>query len=310
MRLYIIAVLMIVAILPGGSLPFSRSGVLDSPDAYILHHTEIEIELAGAAYTVQDSLGNGDNDFIVTGHLDIGLFNYCQIGISYLGEGGVSGSIKAAILSESVNVPAFAIGLENISTVENIDHFKNPDGSYYGYDHAQNWSAYGVASKDLRYLLGFPATVSLGIGIGRFVGVIENGALGIGSKISHGLFGSLVYHPSEEFSVIMEQDGRDLNLGFTYELSRHFTMQIAWAEFEQTVFPAENQNKTDVMQNSKFTIGVRSIFGPLIGAGRLELEQEQQRIQRSRERLAELEARRRAAEAELQRLRDLLEERR
>ncbi len=53
-----------------------------------------------------------------------------------------------------------------------------------------------------------------------------------------------------------------------------------------------------------------SRFGPLFGASRLELEREQQRIERARQRLEELEARRRSAESELQRLRDLLDERR
>ena len=120
----------------------------------------------------------------------------------------------------------------------------------------------------------------------------------------------MVFQPSEIITVAFEQDGRDFNLGVSYDISNLITLHLVWAELEQLVFAPENQNKTDIMQNSKVSIGLTATFGPLIGARRLELEREQQRIERARERLSELEARRRSAEAELQRLRDLLEERR
>ena len=313
MRLRAPVVLFLPAILisglsASGSLPFARSGVLDSPDAYILRHTEVEVEFAAAAYTVADTSGGSDSEFALTGHIDVGLFDYGQIGVSYLSEGGIAGSVKIALIRESVTVPAFAVGLDNISGEEYIEHFKNEDGSFYSYDHAQNWSAYGVLSKDFRYLIGVPITLNVGIGIGRFVGVQDNGSLGIGSEIGHGAFASLVYQPAERFRLVLEEDGRDFNLGLSYELSQVFTVEAAWAEFEKTLFKAETHNSRDIMQNSKFSIGLYSRFGPLFGARRLELEREQQRIQRARARLRELEARRRAAEEELQRLREELEE--
>lgn len=303
---------LLAAVVLGGSLPFSRSGVLDTPDAYVLQHTEVEVELGAAAYTIEDSDGSSNSEFMVTGHIDVGLFRYGQVGISYLGDGGIVGNAKVGLLFEGITVPAFAIGLENITGEEYIDCFKVDSAGvevFYPYGHAQNWSAYAVLSKDLSYLMGIPATVSLGIGIGRFVGVIDNGAMGIGSSIASGLFGSVVYRPSEPFTIAMEQDGRDLNIGVSYEINRYLTLQMAWAELEQTLFPPANQNRSDIMQNSKVSIGIRSTFGPIFGARQLALEREQQRIERARERLEELEARRRAAEAELQRLRDLLENR-
>lgn len=312
MRIAITSVLVISVSLLAGSLPFTRSGVIDSPDAYVLQHTEIEAVLSASAYSVQDTSGADNSEFMFTGYLDIGLFRYCQIGMSFLGDGGIIGNMKVAVLQEGISVPAFAIGLENITGEKYVDCFKIDSAGveqYYQYDHAQNWSAYGVISKDLSYLLGIPATVNLGIGIGRFVGIVDSGAMGIGSSISHGLFGSVVYHPSDVFAVSMEQDGRDLNLGISYDVNKYLTLEVAWAEFEQTIFPPENQNRTDIMQNSKVTIGLRSRIGPLFGAGRIALEREQQRIERARGRLEELETRRRAAEAELQRLRDLLENR-
>ena len=311
MKYYIILVLLSVGA-QAGSLPFSRAGVLDCPDAYVLQHTEIEMELAASAYSVQDTAGVSNSEFMITGHLDIGLFRYGQIGISFLGDGGIVGNIKFAVLHEGISVPAFAIGLDNITGEKFVDCFKIDSAGveqFYPYDHAQNWSAYGVLSKDLSYLLGVPATINLGIGIGRFVGVIDSGALGVGSTIAHGLFGSVVYHPSDLFTISLEQDGRDLNLGASYKVSGVITLEVAWAEFEQTIFPPEHQNKADIMQNSKVSIGIQSRIGPIFGAEQILLEREQQRIERARGRLEELEARRRAAEAELQRLRDLLENR-
>jgi hypothetical protein len=308
MKLWAIGILVVAGAALAGSLPFSRAGVMDAPDAYILRHTEIQVGLAGAAYTFQDASGS-NSEFKFTGFLDVGLFGFGQAGVSYLGDGGVAGNVKIGVVSEGIQVPAFAIGLENISGEQYVDCFSDSSGSLYQYDHAQNWSAYGVASKDLGSVIGIPATISLGIGIGRFVGVIDNGAVGAGSKWAHGLFGSVVFRPSEAVGLAFEQDGRDLNIGASYELGQHVTIQLAWAEFEQTVFPPEGQNKTDIMQNSKFSLSLQSTIGPIIGAGRLELERERTRIQRARERLQELEARRRAAEEELQRLRDLLEER-
>ncbi len=326
MRLCILFALLAVLSVWAGSLPFAYGGVLNSPDAYLLEHTEIEIGLGASAYSVEDSTGSADSEFKITGFIDVGVFSYGQIGVSYLADGGVVGNVKVAILKEGLSVPAFAIGVENMLGAEHIDCFRDetnagiPDSiggvigpwdaeGFYNYSHTQNWSAYGVASKDLKYLIGVPVTLSLGIGIGRFVGIVDSGAMGVGSSIAHGLFGSAVYRPSGEFTLSFEQDGRDLNFGASYEISNLFTLHFIWAELEQTVFSPENQNKTDIMQNSKVSIGLTSTFGPLIGARRLELEREQQRIERARERLAELEARRSAAESELQRLRDLLEER-
>jgi len=307
-----IGLLLLSVSIQAGSLPFSHSGVLDSPDAYVLQHTEIEIELAASIYSVEDTTGASNSEFMVTGHLDVGLFHYGQIGISFLGDGGVVGNVKVAVLHEGIAVPAFAIGLENITGEKYVDCFKIDSAGveqFYPYDHIQNWSAYGVVSKDLRYVLGFPATVNLGIGIGRFVGIVDSGAMGIGSSVAHGLFGSVVYRPTEGIAIALEQDGRDLNIGASYDVSDYFTLHMVWAEFEQAIFPAEGQNKTDIMQNSKVSFGIQSRFGPIFGAGQIALERERQRIERARDRLEELEARRTAAEAELQRLRDLLENR-
>jgi len=325
MILVALLIILCTAALQAGSLPYAYGDVINAPDAYMLEHTEIEIGIAASAYSFNDSTGSPASDLKLTGFFDIGILSYGEIGASYLADGGFVVNAKLAILKEGIAVPAFSLGFQNGLGSERVDCFTGtpgvPDSSgtaagfwdeegNYNYDHSQNWSVYGVASKDLRYLAGLPVTVNLGIGIGRFVGVIDGGTLGIGSAVANGLFGSVVWGPSEALSVAFEMDGRDFNLGMDYAVNRHINIRLAWAELEQTIFPPEGQNKQDVMQNSKVTIGVSARIGPIFGASHYELEREQQRIERARQRLEELEARRRAAEAQLQRLRDLLDERR
>lgn len=324
MRLWACTLLCCTFTVVAGSLPYSYGGVVNAPDAYVLEHTEVEVGIAASAFSFEDSLGAADSDVKLTGYIKFGIFSYGEIGASYLADGGAVLNAKVAILKEGIAVPAFSLGMQNGIGGEHVDCFSGPastpdslgeyhgiwdENGFYNYDHAQNWSVYGVASKDMRYLMGIPVTINLGIGIGRFVGVVGGGgALGIGSSIANGLFGSMVWEPSEDFALALEMDGRDFNMGMSYAVNKHVNLHLAWAEFEQMIFPPEGQNKQDVMQNSKITIAFSSRFGPLLGAGRLELEREQQRIEWARTRLEELEARRRAAESELQRLRDLLDE--
>ncbi len=324
MRYAVIGVVLFAFSVYAGSLPFAYGGVVNAPDAYVLEHTEVELGVAASAFSFEDSLGTADSDVKLTGYLNFGILSYGQIGASYLADGGVVINAKIAVLKEGIAVPAFSLGVQNGIGSTHVDCFSGPPGTadsagvydsnwdedgMYPYSHAQNWSVYGVASKDMRYLLGMPVTLNLGIGIGRFVGIVgEGGALGIGSSIANGLFGSMVWQPGEDFSVAFEMDGRDFNLGIDYSVAKNVDLHLAWGELEQTIFPPEGQDKQDLMQNSKITIAISSRFGPILGAGRLELEREQQRIERARTRLDELEARRRAAESELQNLRDLLDE--
>ncbi len=323
MRLTLLFLPVVAFVLQAASVPFAYDGVLNSPNAYILQHTEIGVGIGVTAYTMEDSTGAAQSEIIAAGHINFGILGYGQVGMSYLGDGGIVTNLKVMILREGIDVPAFAIGCENMFAAERVDVYNGEPGvpdstgvitgfwdeeGNYNYDHAQNWSAYGVASKSMRYLLNIPVTVNLGIGVGRFVGVIgEGGAMNIGSAVANGLFGSIVWDPSSKLSIALEQDGKDFNLGLSYDVNRYVTLNLVAAEFEMALFPPEAQSFQDPCQNPKFTIAVSSRIGPLVGGGN-ELEREQQRIARARARLEELEARRRAAEAELQRLRDLLDE--
>lgn len=325
MRVSLLILPVFALTLSAASVPFAYGGVLNAPDARILEHTEIQAGFGVTVFSMEDSSGVSRGEIIPAGFLDVGILGYGQLGMSYLGDGGFVANVKLLVLREGLTVPAFAVGCENMFGPEKVDVYKGPPASpdspegvsdhwdadgYYNYDHPQNWSAFGVATKSLQYGLELPLTLNLGIGVGRFVGVVKQGALGIGSSVAIGFFGSVVWEPSERAALAFEQDGKDFNLGFSYDVNRHITLNIAAAEIEMALFPPDGVNRSDPCQNPKFTLAITSHLGPLFGAERLEQEREQQRLARARARLAELEARRRAAEAELQRLRDLLDERR
>ncbi|PIE51181.1 hypothetical protein CSA37_13005 [Candidatus Fermentibacteria bacterium] len=323
MKILVPVLFLFAAVLHAGSLPYAYGGVVNSPDAYVLEHTEIEFGVAASAYSFENSAGNSDSDVKVTAYMNFGILSYGELGASYLADGGLVMNAKVSVLKEGIIVPAFTLGVQNGFGKKRVDCFSGPAASsdsssgqwdedgMYNYDHRQNWSVYGVASKDLSYIIEFPLTLNIGVGIGRFAGVIDtDGAMGIGSAIANGIFSSLVWEPDESLALAFEVDGRDMNLGCDYHINRNISVHLAWAEMEQLLAPTEGQNLQDVQQNTKVTIALSSRFGPIVGTGQMELEREQQRIERARRRLAELEARRRAAEAELQRLRDLLNERR
>ncbi len=245
----------------GGSLPFARLGLIDSPTAEILQHTQIGLGGTLAMFGVQnaDSLLGSSSSY--AGHLDIGVFNVGQIGITWLGEAGISGQVKVLLLHESLTSPALAIGCQNITSENDYEFYRSSDDSLYHYGESQNFSGYIVMTKNLDNLLELPVLVNLGYGIGRFRQA-EYADWDAVSNPFIGLFTAIEYHPNQEFSVSIEWDGRDANLGFCYEPLDYLQVMAGIAELEQLV-PSDDTSKDDVMQNTKLAVGINITFPPL-----------------------------------------------
>lgn len=293
-----------------GSLPYARDGVIDSPVAHILEHTEIRAggSFSIFSYEVGDSLSSSsESDFAIAGHLDVGLFNRAQIGVTYLNSGGISGNVRVLIIRESLKVPGISVGMENITPEENYEFYRNDSDSLYVYGEAQNWSGYLVVTKDLLYLTSIPVTASLGYGIGRFRQVSGLLSDGMENPVS-GLFGSVSVNPSRSIHIMLEWDGRDANLGFEYEFSRHVSAMFAIAEFEQVIrsAAADSRDGSDVMQNVKFGLGVEASIGPFFGTTHLD-PTERLSPRQDDEALRELEELRRNAEEEIEELEDMMD---
>ncbi len=300
MRLPLAAV--VVVSLPliavAGGLPFSHYGLLDTPTASLLKHTEVVFCAGGTAYSLEDSAGVSDMNAAVAGYLEIGLFGRGQIGGTYLGQAGFSGTARGLILNETITRPGISLGVENIIGEKNYEFYRNPGDSLYHYPNAQNFSVYGLISKDFSYFVSFPVCLNIGFGTGRFVQSAD-AVDGLENPVP-GLFGSLLVHPSTASEVIVEWDGRDLNAGGIYRVNKNFTVMAAASELEHLFAPSDStSNRQDVMQNTKFTIALQITLGPFLD--RTELDPyERLRYTDDDEALQQLEEYRARAREEIQ----------
>lgn len=305
MRISIFSILLITCTLFGGSLPFAREGVIDTPTAFILDHTELKAGGSITGFTYENADSTGENDFAIAGHIEFGIFNYGQIGACYLGSAAFSGHARVLVLRETMRRPGIAIGVENIIGEENYEFFADTSGALYQYGEKQNFSAYVVFTKDLRHLTGAHLCISLGYGIGRFQQNKDYNADGFDNPVP-GLFASLQFHPSERSIIALEWDGRDGNLGFEYVISPNVSIQAALVEFEQVMRSSSvNHNPQDVMQNIKFGVGVEVTFGPFVHT-RLQATERLQE-EKDEEALRALEELRARANEEIEELEDSMD---
>jgi len=251
----------------GGSLPFSRPGLIDIPTATIIQHTQVVLGGSFTAFSYEKADSTSESDFAIGGHLDIGLFDRGQIGVTWLGDAGISGNARVIIFKERINLPAIAIGCQNIIGEKNYEFFSDEQDSLYNYEKSQNFSAYLVLTKNLDFSAGMPLSIHVGYGIGRFLQGKSSDSDGISNPF-RGLFVGFDYHPVRNFSMMLEWDGRDANLGATYTLNRNVRFSGAVAEIEQLAI--SNRDQSDVMQNVKISLGVEITLGPLFNRTTLE----------------------------------------
>lgn len=243
-----------------GGVPWSHYNIIDAPSAHTLQHTEVAVGGSFVPFSVEDSLGNSSTEFAYGAFLEMGVLGRGQVGVTYLGNGGISGTARFLLLRETIRTPGISIGCENITGEENYEGYTVND-SLYDYGENQNFSVYAVFTKDFRYYLNIPVCVNIGYGIGRFTQK-DGPDDGFDNPVP-GLFGSLVFHPTPESGIIIEWDGRDLNLGGEYSLSRSVTLKMAYTEIEQHFRPSDRRDMTDPGQAPKFALGMTVTLGPL-----------------------------------------------
>jgi len=271
MRLPVITVVLVVLplIAVAGGLPFSHYGLLDTPSASLLRHTEVAIGLGGTVYSTEDSTKASNTNIAVAGYLELGLFERGQIGGTYLGEAGFSGTARGLILGETITRPGISVGVENIIGEKDYEFCRNSNDSLYHYPNAQNFSVYGVISKDFSYFISFPVCLNIGFGTGRFTQSAD--AVDGFENPLPGVFGSLLVHPSTASEIAVEWDGRDLNAGVVYRINRTFAVMAAASELEH-LFASDDStsNRQDVMQNTKLTVALQFTIGPFMNRTELD----------------------------------------
>lgn len=258
----------LVPMASAGSLPFSRPGLLDIPTASVLHHTQAVAGGSFTAFSYEKADSSSESDFAVAGHLEVGLFNRGQVGITWLGEAGISANARVLVFRERITTPALALGCQNITGREDYEFFRDEDDSLYQYEEAQNFSAYAVLSKSLDYFSGVPVCLHLGYGIGRFRQGENSISDGRMTNPFRGLFAGMDYHPVPELSLMLEWDGRDAGIGAAYELNGSVRFMAAVSEFEQLF--VSDRDMTDVMHAAKFSLGAEFTFGPFLNRTTLE----------------------------------------
>ena len=301
--LQILLLVVVPAILNSG--PFIQGNEIEIPNAYILPNSYIQFGSAVTLYN-QDHLLTQQEfktfpKYTFGADLKIGLLNWVELGFAFLGTDVWSGFGKIRLLRESGTLPAVAIGIQNISPYKRLSQYGKKSMTYYKI--AQNFSMYGVISKDLSYIFpSIPVTLTLGIGTGRFQGERER------SEPWHGIFTGLEIRPIRNLKVISDIDGKDWNLGAIYRVTYNWEVMFAWTEIEQT-FGVNYVNRNVPTEQQKIQLGFRLTYGPFFGA---EIQQRRQRefeIMRSyEEELEEIRRRREEAEEELRRLRRILEQ--
>ena len=267
------AVTVILVLLPliavAGGLPFSHYGLLDTPSAALLKHTEVALGLGGTSYSIEDSAGASNMNVAFAGYVEVGLFERGQIGGTYLGHAGFSGSARGLVLMENLSVPGIALGIENITGEKDYEFYRDTEDSLYHYPNSQNFSVYAVITKDFSYFVSFPVALSIGFGTGRFTQSAD-AVDGFDNPVP-GLFGNILVHPSMASEIMVEWDGRDLNAGGLYKINRNFSVMAAASELEHLFVSGDStSNGQDVMQHAKFTVGLQITIGPFLNRTELD----------------------------------------
>ena len=299
-----------VSLVGAASLPYSRGGIIDIPVAEVLHHTEIRLggSFTAISYEVADTAGvdtTTESDFAIAGNFTVGVLERGEIGITYLNDGGISGNAKVLLFRESITRPGIAIGGQNLIGEPNYEFWADDDGNLYDYGVDENWSAYVVITKNFDYFTGAPFCVNLGYGMGRFQQDTDGSDEGFSSPVP-GLFAGLEFHPNMNTSIALEWDGRDANFGAGYTINKWVRFMGAIAEFEQLIRSGDDVNRTDVMQNAKYSVGVEITFGPFFNRTTLE-PTERLRSQRDEEAYSALEEARARAREKIRELQDSID---
>ncbi len=197
------------------AIPYTCQGGINIPKAYVLPSGMFDI--AYTMYGVRDNDGfqNDKLNIMHAGILNIGLFDLGEIGIVAMSRNVYYGNCKIKILQEKLEIPALAIGVENIfSKFDFEDQNLFAEGLPDRNDYTKN-SPYIVASKSALLLtdIGWMSQVELVLTVG--VGWRKFHAKGNLVKIATGRFWGLDVRLSDRFGFNFEFDAHNFNTGLS-----------------------------------------------------------------------------------------------
>ncbi|MDZ4121721.1 MAG: hypothetical protein U1C33_04830, partial [Candidatus Cloacimonadaceae bacterium] len=118
--------------------PFSLTGELRVPDAYVLPNKAAKVQVT-SYLRKEESVPGSDFEPAFFGMLQVGILNRIELGIMG-GDDIVFGNVKIKIVDETITYPQIAIGVDNlfskvpkdaITNPPSGDMANNPDRAYY-----------------------------------------------------------------------------------------------------------------------------------------------------------------------------------
>jgi tetratricopeptide (TPR) repeat protein len=221
------------------------SGLIDIPTARLMGANVLRVSTNWYSAFGKDSFPT-DGDF----DLSYGIANRAELSTYMLTTKDLAASIAFRLNEETERMPAFALGVQDVSTSKWITSVG--DGPYMSFsDDIDYWtvssrnpernSAYLLGTKDL----GKFGEYTLGLGRGRFVGYgyrsyyfNSDMFFGGGRKMEDrhldalGLFMGGSLEIARNIFAMAEFDGRDANAGLAYK-HPYFTVQAAMTHMEQ-----------------------------------------------------------------------------
>jgi hypothetical protein len=255
--------------------PFQTMGLLRTPDAYVIPHKSAQLVLVGYYRHVEKPsyVDPDKNGIIPYGMIGVGLLDRVQLDF-FGGDSVYFLNAKVKLLQETLKMPQFAIGMDNILSPVNrrrsqdyrpywdplanngegamvaeydpydlgwIDHPDKTDYEYY--------SPYLVASKQAVFG-GLSWMFNLGWGLNRYTGQVPR------SRFFSGFFGSIEISPFENFAIQGEYDGKDFNAGVKYTIN-DFTIRFGAEAVEDLAKEAEGNGYEN---NLRLALGLSYLF--------------------------------------------------
>ncbi len=213
MKNFGLILLLLVVSMQLAAFPLSRNGSINIPNAYTLPAGTIE--MSGVYRVIYTQKGNDyDTDFAYG--IQVGVADKFEIGLTSYHKELIYGNLRYQIISETLNIPAVSVGVENLFS--DVKYFTPEYTSEYkisnAYDHIRS-SPYFVMSKSglfMREGSEFQAELHFGLGTRSFA---------YRSSINRyflGFFGGISIRPRENFVLVSELRGADLNLGLAWRI--------------------------------------------------------------------------------------------
>jgi len=219
------------------AIPYTLQGnKINIPDAYILPH---QMATIGVAFSpgVTDLTENGKTDmfFNAIANINLGLYDYGEVGFVLNSYGVPYMNFKLQLLKEKKRIPQLAIGLTNVfSSVRNGNHPNYTEGLVGSEDDLIKNSPYAVLSKtaimvsNITGLEYIELSGYLGWGLRRFKG---EGSI---AKYLNGIFLGVDFKPTRFLSLYSEIDGENISAGMNI-YSKHFTYQFSVFRIEEAL---------------------------------------------------------------------------